>query len=60
MAMRVDDQASRILTAASAWAAEVGSKAPPVEPSKWLNNKGPVSWNDLKGRVILVEKWATW
>jgi hypothetical protein len=41
-------------------AAEVGSKAPALEPSQWLNNKGPVSWAQLKGRLILVEKWATW
>jgi hypothetical protein len=40
-------------------AAEVGSRAPPVEPSKFLNAKGDLSWNTLKGRVVLVEKWAT-
>jgi len=34
--------------------------APPIEPKSWLNNKTPVSWKSLKGRVILVEKWATW
>ena len=40
-------------------AADVGSKAPAVEPSKWLNTKADLSWSTLKGRVILVEKWAT-
>ena len=40
-------------------AAEVGSAAPEVSPSEWLNHRGPVSWASLKGRVILVEKWAT-
>jgi hypothetical protein len=35
-------------------------KAPPVEPSTWLNSKTPVTWEGLKGRLILVEKWATW
>ena len=41
-------------------AAEVGSKAPPVEPQEWLNTREKVSWSLLQGRVILVEKWATW
>ena len=40
--------------------AKVGSKAPRLEPKKWLNVKRPTSWSALKGRVILVEKWATW
>ncbi|MFQ5653394.1 MAG: hypothetical protein ACE5GW_01520 [Planctomycetota bacterium] len=39
---------------------EVGDTAPAVEPQGWFNNKGPVSWAELKGRLILVEKWATW
>ncbi len=37
----------------------VGSYAPEVKPSQWLNNNTPVSWSSLKGRVILLEKWAT-
>ena len=45
---------------AIAWsAAEVGSPAPAVEPVEWLNAKSPMSWKDLKGRVVLVEKWRT-
>ena len=48
-------------TNASAYAAvSVGSQAPALEPSEWLNVKGPLSWKDLKGRLVLVEKWATW
>ena len=43
-----------------ALAANVGSKASPVEPSEWLNVKGSFSWNAVKGRLVLVEKWATW
>lgn len=39
--------------------ATVGSKAPRLEPKEWLNTKGTMSWSQLKGRVILVEKWAT-
>jgi hypothetical protein len=41
-------------------AAEVGSPAPAVEPVEWLNTKSPITWKDLKGRLVLVEKWATW
>lgn len=40
-------------------ATEVGYPAPPLEPRNWVNNRGPISWKALKGRVILVEKWAT-
>ncbi len=39
--------------------ATVGSKAPRLEPKEWLNTQGTMSWSQLKGRVILVEKWAT-
>jgi thiol-disulfide isomerase/thioredoxin len=38
----------------------VGSSAPAVEPVEWVNAKGAMSWKDLKGQVILLEKWATW
>ena len=44
----------------AALADQVGSKAPEVTPSKWMNTSTKVSWDSLKGRVILVEKWATW
>ncbi len=37
-----------------------GDKAPAVEPREWLNAKEKVSWAKLKGRVILLEKWATY
>ena len=37
----------------------VGDVAPSLNPSQWLNGKGSVSWDKLKGRVILVENWAT-
>ncbi len=41
-------------------AVNVGSPAPAVEPTEWLNAKKSVSWKGLKGRLVLVEKWATW
>src|SRR5262245_60047644 len=41
-------------------ASAVGDKASSVEPSEWINGKGSTTWRSLKGRLILVEKWATW
>ena len=41
-------------------AAKVGDPAPALEPMEWLNTKGPTSWKDMKGRLVLIEKWATW
>jgi hypothetical protein len=49
-----------LLFGAGAAAPAFAEKAPSVEPSKWFNGKGEVSWDGLKGRLILVEKWATW
>lgn len=43
-----------------AWGLEVGARAPEVEVSKWYNAAGPMTWKDLTGKVILLEKWATW
>ena len=37
-----------------------GTPAPVLKPTEWLNTQGKdVTWSKLKGRVILVEKWAT-
>ncbi len=41
-------------------AASVGSPAPALEPTEWLNTTTPLKWKDLKGRLILIERWATW
>jgi hypothetical protein len=43
-----------------AHASAVGSPAPAVEPTEWLNSPPGTSWQGLKGRLVLVEKWATW
>lgn len=41
--------------------ADVGAKAPAIEPADWLNFKGAsMDWKDLRGRAILVDRWATW
>ena len=55
------------LAAAIALAGSMLSSAPPentpapeLKPKEWLNTQGKnVTWSQLKGRVILVEKWAT-
>jgi len=52
-----------LMASAQLWAPSAafatGEKATPVEPTEWLNHKGPISWKALNGRLILVEKWAT-
>ena len=37
----------------------VGQSAPEIQASKWLNDN-PTSLKDLKGKVVVVEFWATW
>jgi thiol-disulfide isomerase/thioredoxin len=39
---------------------DLGSQATAVEPSEWINAKPGFAWKDLKGHLVLVEKWATW
>lgn len=39
---------------------EVGDEAPSLTPGGWINGKGPVSWEGMKGKLVLIEKWATW
>ncbi|MHC4391575.1 MAG: hypothetical protein ACYS22_09685 [Planctomycetota bacterium] len=46
--------------AAPVYAGEVGEPAPELTPSKWLNHKGPINWQMLQGKLIVIEKWATW
>ncbi|MGQ9592387.1 MAG: redoxin domain-containing protein [Planctomycetota bacterium] len=41
-------------------ALEVGDAAVPVAPSEWINAPPGFAWNQLEGRLVLVEKWATW
>ncbi len=38
----------------------VGGSAPEMKPEEWLNSPVPLSWEELRGQLILVEKWATW
>ncbi|HIA27487.1 MAG TPA: hypothetical protein EYN79_05105 [Planctomycetes bacterium] len=39
---------------------EVGDAAPEVKPGGWINATGPTSWAGFQGKLILIEKWATW
>lgn len=42
-------------------AEDVGASAPAVEAEDWINFPGAApSWASLKGRAILVDRWATW
>jgi hypothetical protein len=37
-----------------------GGAASELSPSVWLNTRNNMSWKALNGRLVLVEKWATW
>lgn len=39
---------------------EVGDTAPELTPGGWINATGPTTWAGLQGKLILIEKWATW
>ena len=38
----------------------VGRALPPLEVGGWLNADRPLSTEDLRGKVVLVDFWATW
>ncbi|MGE4618467.1 MAG: hypothetical protein AAEJ04_01515 [Planctomycetota bacterium] len=39
---------------------EVGDVAPAMKPGGWINIEGTTTWESLSGKLILIEKWATW
>jgi len=45
---------------ASIRAANVGEIAPEIRADRWYNSPGPVSLAQLRGRVVVVEFWATY
>lgn len=38
----------------------VGSEAPEISAADWLNTPQPLRLADLRGKVVVVEFWATW
>ena len=49
-----------VAIAAPAMALEVGDKAPEIHGGKWFNAKGTVSMAKLKGKIVVIDFWATW
>jgi len=47
------------LAAPAARALDIGDPAPPIEVKTWLKNT-PVTLESAKGKVLVVEFWATW
>lgn len=37
-----------------------GAQAPEIAAEQWLNTDGALRLADLKGKVVVVEFWATW
>lgn len=37
-----------------------GRPAPALEVTGWLNTEGPLTWKDLRGKVVLLDFWGTW
>lgn len=38
----------------------VGKEPPEIKAEGWINSEKPVSLANLKGKVVVVEFWATW
>jgi len=51
--------AALLLAAPAARALDVGDPMPPITVKKWVANT-PVSASNVKGKVVVVEFWATW
>jgi len=38
----------------------VGDIAPEINAQEWINSDKPVKLKDLRGKIVVVEFWATW
>ncbi len=39
---------------------KVGDKAPEIKAAKWYNTKTNVSLEKLRGKIVVIDYWATW
>jgi thiol-disulfide isomerase/thioredoxin len=39
---------------------KVGETAPEISAKEWINSKKPLTLADLRGKVVVVDFWATW
>jgi thiol-disulfide isomerase/thioredoxin len=39
---------------------KVGEVAPEISAKQWINSKRPLTLAELRGKVVVVEFWATW
>ena len=51
--------AALVLVGQAAWALDVGDRAPAIKVKEWVSNT-PVTLESAKGKVLVVEFWATW
>ena len=47
-------------SAAGAWTPLTGKDAIPIKVDEWINAAEGQTLEDLRGKVILLEFWATW